>query len=196
MLDYSTYPDSKLIWHIKRRSNEAVFEMRKRYEKIFYKIVSKYAKILPDFDSGEILKDLEFLVYDSAKKFDKTRNCRFSTFFYLTCRFHILNRNRILKPLYCAENNTLDFWNNEQGNTLNPDYANDDIIKFILKILDNLPDKRIRQIFDLKYYQGKPWKEISKILKLSGTQCINLENFGKKAIRDKLKKENLIPAEI
>jgi DNA-directed RNA polymerase specialized sigma subunit len=97
-----------------------------------------------------------------------------------------------LKPLQLADNNTLDFWNNEQNNTVNHDYANDDTIKFIFQILDKLPDKRIRRIFEMRFYNNEPWKQISKNFKLSGTQVINLYNYGKKIVRDKLIKDNII----
>ena len=69
-----------------------------------------------------------------------------------------------------------------------------EILDKVMKIVDTVPDDRIKTIFKLRYVEGKgnkvmPWKLISKSVGLSIQGCINAHNSMLKNIKEMIKEQ-------
>jgi DNA-directed RNA polymerase specialized sigma subunit len=106
---------------------------------------------------------------------------------------NIYNKNK-RKPIF----------NSEFIENINPDDSikdetlseslNKDSFNKILKMIRNIPDKRVNKIFNMRYIIGKnnkvmPWKQIGASMNLSIQGCINIHNSAIKQIQKNLQKE-------
>ena len=63
-----------------------------------------------------------------------------------------------------------------------------------MNILSQVKDKRIKKIFELRYFSGEAkltWNKISDSLGISIQTAINLHERGRKILRKKVSSENL-----
>ena len=75
---------------------------------------------------------------------------------------------------------------------------NSDLIEnssYIFNLLGQIKDKRINEIFKLRYFDGnghklKPWKDISQKLNISIPSVISLHNQGKILLYNKMNSKN------
>jgi len=91
-----------------------------------------------------------------------------------------------------VDDKTLSFHMEEQRNA----GENFNVIEFreyVLNILSQLKDSRIKTIFELRYFSGeaKPtWSKISEKMKISIQTAINLHSRGIKILRQKIDCKN------
>ena len=172
MADVKTNPRRKmeediyLINKVKEsRDTDSVTELINRHSGIYIEMVNKY---LPDSMEGinkrDVLEDKDFCIYDAAIKFDKTKNAKFSTYVGNLARWRCLNIfNRNVKFPQCSVSQIFD-----ERVSCNPELTNieekEDMERIFLAV-DSIPDKRVKQIFKMRYREGQkltPWKKIAK----------------------------------
>jgi len=150
--------------------------------------------------TADLLMDKEFVIYNSALKFDPGKKTKFSTFLGNETKWHYLNRCNQQK----RTQNQISVTDEILALTaMEPSHeahiCEKDTINYIFKALNSHPDKRISKIFKLRYKIGKlnkvmPWHLIGKELNLSAQGCINIHKVGIRYLQDKLKKEGLLNA--
>lgn len=187
-MDYKNLTDIQLIKKIKSKADsDAYLELKQRNEKCYYNTAASYCRKAPKLlNYKDLVEDVDYIIQKSINSYDARKKTKFSTWLCSQSRFHLLNtltKKNELGIFSYEDNSTLDLLNNSFNNHHTD--KNEDIKDHVFQVLDSLGDKRIKEIFKLRYYSSKTeqkWRHISKKLKLSTQQCLNLMAVGKKAL--------------
>ena len=130
-----------------------------RHAPLFSSIVIRFAK---RFNNWSIVPDLiderDYVVYSSVKKYDPNRKTKFSTFLGNEAKWAYLNKCNAQK-----KNNKHIYTDNEILESIHPteespltSILSKDTFEYIFHILEQHPDQRIKQIFNMRYRIGSP----------------------------------------
>jgi RNA polymerase sigma factor (sigma-70 family) len=199
-MDENLIQDKALAENVKAENCEkSLCELISRHSPLCFTIYKKYSPAI--MASGhcvhEVSKEKDFYVYKAAKSFDPTRNVKFSTWLGNQIKYHclnVINNNRYL----AVDEKDLDYLVNNHGPQPQKNYKDD--LEFVFNILNQLKDKRIKQVFELRYFDknGKkaPWAKIAKTIKASTQTAINLHERGIKVLNKKMKGKHQWPDKI
>ena len=71
---------------------------------------------------------------------------------------------------------------------------NKELRDYMLDLLSQIKDKRIKRIFELRYFSEEKsrmtWTDISRKVKVSSQTAINLHNKGLDSLKKKIKKDS------
>jgi DNA-directed RNA polymerase specialized sigma subunit len=193
-LQYLT--DADLIENIKiNNCSDSMKELEDRHSGICYTMIKKYYNSMSSVgvDPIELAKEKDYVIFKSALNFDASRNIKFSTWLGNQMRFHCLNcmnknnttismENESIKNI--MEKNQVMNCNSNSNSLLNKDNC-----EYIFNLLDQLKDKRIVEIFKIRYFSDKKtvsWSKIGRKLKISTQTVINLHNKTLKFLKNKL----------
>ena len=96
----------------------------------------------------DVLNDKDYIIYQSAKSFDPTRKTKFSTWLGNQVRYYCLNKINKNKKYVTTEDQELSFlMEREEG----PE-DNKELRDYMLDLLSQIKDKRIKRIFELRYF--------------------------------------------
>lgn len=161
------------------------------HSSLFYKIAGKYtyALALYGISKEEIFDNKNFIFLDSIRSFDSKKKVKFSSWMGNKTRFFCLNiltsRNKIMNYSSDEIKKIIE----SQHHSENKDKQNEDFA-YIMFLLDNLKDKRIKQIFHLRYLEKDrkvKWSIIAKKLNISVQTAINLHSRATKTLLTKIK---------
>ena len=146
------------------------------------------------FKKSEILSDKDFVIFKAIRSYKYSKNTKFSTWLGNCAKYHCLS-------LVNSKNRYIN--SNEDLLTLLSDakskeeYSEDSESKYdkeyVFNILNNLKDKRISQVFKLRYFdehkgsEKATWSFIAKKIKTSTQTAINLHERGRKILKRKMK---------
>ena len=176
--------------------SESLNELISRHSGIYIEIVNRY--IREDFGivrKDDVIQEKDFNIYRCALKFDPSKKTKFSTYLGNETKWmclNLYNRNK-------KEKNNLEISENIYS-LLCPDLSeipnriDTEMQAEVNSIIKNIPDKRIKKIFKMRYVEGQknkvmPWKRIGEKVNLSIQGCINVHNKGIMLIKDKLQGE-------
>ena len=182
--------DIELVQNIKNNVNveECIKELLSRHAALINKIAYKY--VSPLFNSGssieEILKEKEYIIYKAALTF-KERGVKFSSYLGSFVRWYCLNRI-----------NRNDDWKHITESPLDniaADYPLDSTaLEYVTNLLDNFEDKKIKKIFELRYFSDSKltsWNKVGKIMGgISGQTANNWFRKGIKLLKNRIQAEN------
>ena len=147
--------DVELIDEIKNKNCEESFKtLSKRHSNLFYKICHKYTPILKSTGAcaDDLLQEKDLAIYKSALSFDPTRKTKFSTWLGNFTRYHCLNFINKNGKYIDMDDESIEYLINKNSSE---DYSNSDkkkeCIDFIFSILSKMKDKRILEVFELRY---------------------------------------------
>jgi RNA polymerase sigma factor (sigma-70 family) len=169
-------------------------ELIKRHSALCFKIIQRYSGTFyaNNIDITEASSDKNLIIWNSAKSFSIDKNVKFSTWLANQVKYSCLNAlNKKSKDrLITTEDKTLDALK-EQAE----ERGDDNLFEFTSNILNQLKDKRIKQIFSMRYStrSKKPsWCVVAKRLNISTQTAINLHNRGIEVLRKKIKSEKFL----
>jgi DNA-directed RNA polymerase sigma subunit (sigma70/sigma32) len=140
-------------------------------------------------DPIELAKEKDYVIFKSALNFDASRNIKFSTWLGNQMRFHCLNCMNKNNTTISMENESIKLIM-EKNQILNTNsLLNKDNCEYIFNLLDQLKDKRIVEIFKIRYFSDKKtvsWSKIGRKLKISTQTVINLHNKTLRFLKNKL----------
>tara|TARA_R100000008_G_C3580177_1_gene167958 strand:- start:918 stop:1514 length:597 start_codon:yes stop_codon:yes gene_type:complete len=189
-MNETTTLDKSLAQDVKDKDcEEALIELINRHTPLCYNIYKKYQPAITA--SGhcitEISKEKDYWVYKAAKSYDPTRKVKFSTWLGNQIKYHclnVINDNRYI----AVEDKDLDFLINKSPSEETSDFQAE--IDFVFNILDQLRDKRIKKVFEERYFsktvKKKPWSKIAKIVGVSTQTAINLHERGISILKRKM----------
>jgi hypothetical protein len=191
--------DLNLINNIKsgKDVNRALLELIQRHSGIYVNMIEAFAAKTSNYiNYTELIEEKDYYIYKSVLKFNPRKGAKFSTHLGNETRWMCLNLYNKNKK----NNENLANAIKNQDPILNPLDAREEqkkresqeILDKVMKIVDTVPDKRIKEIFLLRYIEGKgnkvmPWKAISKTVGLSIQGCINAHNSMLKNIKEIIK---------
>lgn len=191
--------DRALIKSIKRTNcNDCIGSLRDRHAGLIISQYHKYSSILHklNFNPEEFNDEINFLVYDSARKFDlRRKKIKFSTYLADQTKWFCLNKINELKKrnTITAENNDITrlidecYSHKEDDKTTSREMCN-----YIFSLLEQFNDKRVIKIFEMRYFQGKKyknkstWSDIGRELNLTSQAVINIYRKTIDKLRDKI----------
>lgn len=188
--------DNDLIQKIQEQGdNDAYLELRARYEKAYYSMCHKYLKacVTLGLKEEDILDNMDFVLFNSARSFDFSRKIKFSTWISNQARYFCLNSMRRGKRNMNNFNNCINTseMNEDENHTLeaaiSKDYRtnhNVDNLEEVKYLFNNVSDPQAKQILELRYQNRRKtsWEKISKQLNINYNLCKSLhdnaiENF-------------------
>jgi RNA polymerase sigma factor (sigma-70 family) len=188
--------DSQLIEDIKRRNDESeksFLTLVNRHAPLCHDIYRKYAPIITasGLSLDDLSKDKDVVLWKCALSFDPEKKVKFSTWLGSQIRFQCLNAINNTNHYIYLDEETLQEKIDETSSISHN--QNDATIDYILSILDQLKDPRIKQIFLMRYLSGEDekqtWKKIGEKLGISTQTVINLHEKGRVILQKKLSSE-------
>jgi DNA-directed RNA polymerase sigma subunit (sigma70/sigma32) len=189
-LQYLT--DADLIKNIKDNNcNESMKELEDRHSGICYTMIKKYYNSMSSVgvDPVELAKEKDYVIFKSALNFDASRNIKFSTWLGNQMRFHCLNCMNKNNTTISMENESIKNIMEKNQVMNSTSLLNKDNCEYIFNLLDQLKDKRIIEIFKIRYFSDKKtvsWSKIGRKLKISTQTVINLHNKTLRFLKNKL----------
>lgn len=185
--------DIALIRRIKKYSCEnSLKELIQRHSPICFDVYRKYST--PLVNSG-VCVDFSFMekdiiIYKSALSFKTNKKSKFSTWVANQVRYYCLNSmNR--NDLIPTDDKTIHYYIDKQGAVTSETNNNlRENLEYIYNILDQVKDKRIKNIFSQRYFlnadKKSPWALIAKNIGISTQTAINLHDKGISILRKKI----------
>lgn len=178
-----------------------------RHSGIYFSIANKYfpegKKHLMNVDRELVFNSKDYVIYNSALSFDKTRGAKFSTYVGNQARFFCLGQ--INKSSQYVPFEQSDFENIFSDETTVHENIDTSLSTKMMELIKGMPDERIYEIFRLRYIESKgkratPWSKIYKKIPHSRLKnrhltiqgCINLHNKALEEIRKKVRRSKEI----
>ena len=173
---------------------DSLDELISRHSGLCFKIIKKYSGTFYAYniDVNETSSDKNLIIWNSAKSFSPDKNVKFSTWLANQVKYSCLNAlNKKSKDrLVAMEDEILDVLKEKTS-----EEKTDNLFEFANNILKQLKDKRIKQIFSMRYstFHKKPsWCKVAEQLNVSTQTAINLHNRGIEVLRKKIKSEKFL----
>ena len=185
--------DIELIKEVKENCcSESINELINSHSPLCYDIYNKYSRTLQA--SGELIDNIDleknFIIYKSALSFDPERGTKFSTWLGNFTRYYCLNMINSKKKYVPMEDELLNSIKEKEAEDSEVDQSSTHMEEYVVNILNNLKDKRILKVFELRYFpdfnKKNTWVEIGKKMNVSPQTAINLHNRGKRMIAKKI----------
>jgi RNA polymerase sigma factor (sigma-70 family) len=192
---WDTVSDNYLVERIRVANCEkSLGELINRHSALCFKIIKRYAGTFyaNNIDITEASSDKNLIIWNSAKSFSVGKNVKFSTWLANQVKYSCLNAlNKKSKDrLISTEDEILDILKEKVT-----EETGENLFEFTDNILKQLKDKRIKQIFSMRYSTlcKKPsWCIVAKKLKVSTQTAINLHNRGIEILRKKIESEKFL----
>lgn len=189
--------DADLIKKVKTKNcSDSFSEMCRRYENAYYKICQKYKNslIFAGICPEDVFDEKNIVIYNCIKSFKVSKKTKFSTWLCNHARFTCLNKINENKNLLASETPEIaEFLENKAQKEAPIDLAEEKA--FVFSILDKLKDKRIKTIFEYRYFRmgrkKSTWERISKKIKVSTQTAINLHDKTINLLNKKIKSEKI-----
>lgn len=187
--------DADLAGEVRGKNCErSLGELIERHSPLCFEIFRKYAPIIactgicPD----DVIKEKDYIIYKCALSFRLGKKAKYSTWLANHMRYHCLNamnRNRMV----ATEESKITFImnaNSDNQKTLEKEHA-----EFVLNIISQFKDQRIKEIFDLRYFSGQKsesaWTRIAAKIGVSTQTAINLHDKALRTLKQKTFSKNL-----
>tara|TARA_R100000700_G_C3172911_1_gene147380 strand:+ start:1021 stop:1587 length:567 start_codon:yes stop_codon:yes gene_type:complete len=167
--------------------NDSLQKVIDRYSPVFISMYSKYIKPITDCgaDPNDILSDKDLIIYESAMSFDLGEKSSFCTWLSNNVKYKCLHMiSKQTKKQMLAER----FKRNIETFISDYPYKNIEMNKFIFNTLNKIKDKRIKNVYSLRYFSGEKmtWSRIGKQLGFSSQTAINLHKRGAEILKRKI----------
>ena len=190
--------DLYLIKNIQDKQNdeECLREIIARHSGIYLDIVNQYCHDNNSQLKKDLVRDKDFNIYQSAIKFDESKNTKFSTYLGNEARWICLNTYNKQRKRPTVEYDEVILEKNPESQDYIQELIDSELLDKIFAIISKNSDSRVYKIFSMRYITGRknkvmPWKYISKKLNMSIQGCINIHNATITKIKDLIKKEIL-----
>jgi len=185
--------DNTLVDRIKNENcAEALTELISRHSPICFSVIKKY---LPKITSlgipaSDVYDEKDYIIWRAAMNFNPDKKSKISTWISNQVRYKCLNLISHRRE-FAIDSDAMDYLIDNSPNT---DTKEKNFKNYIINVLNQINDPRIKKIYKLRYFNDSdkpcPWSQIGKKLKISAQTAINLHNKHKTLIKNKLKSKN------
>ncbi len=191
--------EDSLIYNIKTNNcSESFLKLLDLDQDLYFNVCHKFCDKHKDADRQGLLEDVMIVFNRAINSYNpnKSKGCKFSSWLNIISRFYCLDsiykkNNRLKSKTTSYASDELNEISNYHSHACAREWDNrGELIEKVLLILDSLEDKRISQVFRIRYLEKDKklnWKEVSKKMGLSGNLCANLHEKGANLLRAKLK---------
>ena len=192
-----TDPDTILVNKIKQDNcEESIKILINKHSPLCYKILQKFYPSLSKagYTKDDVFNERYYLIYKSATSFNPSKKTKYSTWLGNYTRYHCLNiLNSIKQKTISIEEEGVE---NMLQNEEYQEERHRNTEEFVSYILDEMSDKRIKDIYMMRYFskdgKKRTWKQIAKSVGVSSQTVINIHNKAKKILKVKLKSKNTL----
>jgi len=184
--------DEKLVKQIQVNDDEeSLKELISKHNAMYFSLYKKYLPSLQSsgVQSDDFLSNKDYIIYKSAKTFNFDKKTKFSTWLYNQIRFYCLNTINKNSRTINMENSKLTYLLDEMHNQCSSETENKNLNEYIFTILESITDKRILEIYKLRYFSGNKitsWSKIAKKMDISTQTAINLHKKGLSLLKTKM----------
>ena len=193
MKNIQEYNDLVLVSNIKSSNDEeSLKELIRRHNPMCFSVYKKYSSALQvsGLNIEDLISSKDYVIYQSAKSFNFDKKSKFSTWLYNQIRYQCLNTINENKNTLTMEIEKINFLIDQMNSKENSSSEKiKDANEYIFKILESFSDKRILQIYKMRYFNGPKlmaWSKIGKKLKISTQTAINLHKKGMDLLKIKI----------
>ncbi len=177
--------DAHLVMLVAEGDEKAFEQLVHKYEQAVFSTIYRYVGNWDDVE--DLAQEIFLKVWRNAKKFKG--KSKFSTWLYRIVVNHCINYRRKHKHRYRQV--SLDELT-EKGVTpeslkVTPDWEQRRRVELVRKAVDELPDRQ-RMALVLSQFEGRSYKEIAEIMKVSLSSVESLIFRGRSSLREKLAK--------
>lgn len=200
MNNYYEMKDEDLVKKIQVGNNteECLSILIDRHSGLCIDLINGYvSKHHNDSLRQELIQEKDYQIYHSALKYNPNKGSKFSTYLGNEIKWKCLNiynsgKRKKTIPVEESTINYLSYSAKDKNDSIDEDKS--EIFSTIINHANKHPDKRVGQIFNLRYIQGQkngvmPWKNVSKKLGMSIQGCINIHDNAIEFFKHKIKRE-------
>lgn len=197
MINLENKTDEYLIRKVQNNNCEDSLKILiARHSPICYKVYKKY---IPSFnvkniDINEVYQQKDYVIYRTVKSFKPNKKTKFSTWLANQIRYQCLNTINKKEDLVYMDHPELQFIiDREKPKDDNNEKLNE-LREYINSLLEQLKDRRISKIFNMRYFEtgsNQTWTKIGKRMNMSTQNAINLHNKGVQILKNKLTSKDL-----
>ena len=177
----------------KSGASQAMTEIIKRHSGIFIEMVNHFVPCnSPYCDRKEMIEEKSYHIYKALLKYDENKGTKFSTHLGNEAKWLCLNTYNKAKNKATFTSSDQDF---DKEQVVEPFKAklNQESYQSVIKIIEEFKDRRVTQIFKMRYIDGEgnkvtPWRKISERLNMSIQGCINIHNSAMEKIKKRIEK--------
>lgn len=195
--------DEELALRVKEyKCDESLKKLIVKHSPLCFNIYKRYSSTLSKFSGGlsssEMRNEKDFIIYKSCVSFNPQKKVKFSTWLGNFARYYCLNQINKNKNLINMEDSDLQFYMDKKNSeeSINLLQETPEVFReYVLNILLQIKDKRIVEVFKLRYFSGgskKTWNSVSTRLDISIQTAINLHQKGIGILRNKIKSKDLL----
>ena len=173
---------------------ESLSALIERYTPVFLSMYTKFFSCIKGCggNPSDILNDRDLIIYESAKSFNLTKGYSFCTWLSNNTKYKCLHSiNKAKKASLLQERVRIN--NGDSFENLNKNvFKLKELNAHIFSILNKLKDKRIKSVYELRYFSDNKmtWSKIGKKLGFSSQTAINLHAKGADVLKKKIDKIN------
>jgi len=196
--NYYEMQDEDLVLNIQKGEfTEACLDVLiERHSGLCIDLINNYvSKHHNDSLRQELIQEKDYQIYNSALKYKSDKGSKFSTYLGNEIKWKCLNiyNSQKRKPSIPVEEHMINYFSYHSKDK-NTNEEDKEIFSEVIKQASKHPDKRVGQIFHLRYIEGQknnvmPWKHISKKLNMSIQGCINIHDSALEFFKYKINKE-------
>ncbi len=191
--------DLALIEDVKKNnSSESLVKLADRHAGIFLQIAKRYTGGTETvrFPLEDVLDQREAIIFDAIKDFDTTKGFKFQTWLGSKVKYFCLNSFKQHCRYVPVEPSVMQYIVDSRGPINSPEeHQRADLeINYVLSVLSQVQDSRIRRIINMRYFsenkKHSKFAYIARRLDMSTQGVIDLHNKFISLIRRKIKAED------
>lgn len=197
MINLEDKSDDILIKRVQNKNcEESLKILIERHTPICYKIYKKY---IPSFnikniDLNEVCQQKDYIIYKTIKSFKSNKKTKFSTWLANQIRYQCLNTINKKEDILYMETKDLQVLIDNTTKNYKTEEKLHELREYIASLLEQLKDRRISKIFNMRYFEcgsNQTWTKIGKRMNMSTQNAINLHNKGVQMLKNKLTSKDL-----
>lgn len=191
--------DAELVALVRQEASDIAFlEICRRYENIFFKVCQRYS--VPLYNIGinpqDIFSEKDYIIFHCILTFKPNKKAKLGTWIGNYARYLCLNSIHARKfILPTTDDEVVQYVENNQASQNYNDGQSDaaDEFEYAIMLLEKIKDRRILEIFKLRYLGNKRmiWARIAEKLGVSTQTVINLHNRGLNLLKKKLQSNTI-----
>jgi len=189
--------DNHLVNQIKLfQCNSSLSELINRHSGICVTICQRYSQVLSveGVSLDELKGDKDYVIYQAALSYNNSKSIKFSSWLGNCMKYYCLNTiNSNKKKIKLQERYSVYSPSENESHNL---IKKSEDVEYINSILSKLKDKRIGEVYSLRYSPDhrKPlsWKKISEKMGISSQTAINLHDKGRQIIKKKANSKKIV----
>ena len=184
--------EEELISAAQNGNEEAFSEIYTKYSGVYLHVVNSHKKTLNPYQITDLFEDKFLNIWRYVKAYKPDRGAKLSTFIGLRARYECLNSMEDFKKRGIINfDEEVEPKEKDSDNSHNI-FIRKELLQRVLNIIENWPDERVSQIFQMRYIDPNsnkltPWHKIAKKVKMSVQGCINLHNRTLTQIHDQIR---------